>query len=241
MNRLSATFIIATLLTTIVLVIGCGKNNQRPVVVNIIINPADSVPPGTLVSLKAVAADPDGDELTFNWLTDVGTLLLTSGDSVVWQAPDNPGTATVKVICTDGSGGVDTGIVSLHCRNWRYDNVEESYDGEVSLPNPGTVEVALNIGGSVSEFARVESLWITVNFEPDSLDGEFFQMWLISPSGQQVLFWDHRNGNIGVDGECVPGFTNEPVRGNWRLKITREVSGEEAYLEEFNLDIDYRW
>jgi len=73
------------------------------------------------------------------------------------------------------------------------------------------------------------------------LDGEFFEMRLYTPSGREILFWDNRTAPLGVDGELIPVLTDEPVKGNWRLKVIREVAGEEGVLDAFNLDIDYRW
>lgn len=231
---------VTTLSVAVLVFIACNRNH-RPIIASVNVNPADSVYPGGTVLLKAVAVDDDNDPLTFTWRADAGTLSSNTGDSVVWTAPAAPTNATLTVICEDDKGGKDSTGVTLNVRGWRYDNVDETYDGPVAIPNPGTVEVNLDLSGSVPSSAFAESVWVTLEFDPDTLDGEFFKMWIIPPSGREILFWDNRTGPLEVDGEYLPGLNNEPVKGVWRLKIVREVAGEEGYLDAFNLDIDYRW
>lgn len=224
----------------IIFLSGCNSNH-KPLIAAIEANPSDSVAPGGIVSLKVFASDADGDQLTFFWTTSAGTLSATTGDSVFWTAPDAPGSAIVTVVCDDGRGGTDTATKGLGIRAWRYGNVDETFDDPVSIPNPGSVEVSLDLSSEVPNGALADSVWITVEFDPDTVDGEYFEMRLIGPSGREILFWDNRTGPLNVDGELIPQLVNEPVKGNWRLKVAREVAGEECVLDAYNLDIDYRW
>lgn len=230
----------ALFIAALVVVTGCNRNH-KPLIASITTSPADSVTPNGLVVLKVFASDADGDPLTFTWTATTGTLSATTGDSVIWTAPNAPGSGTVTVVCDDGKGGTDSESVTLNVRAWRYGNVDETFDGPVAIPNPGSVEVSLDLTNEVPAGARAESVWVTVEFDPDSLDGEFFEMRLYTPSGREILFWDNRAAPLVVDGELIPALTDEPVKGNWRLKVIREVAGEEGVLDAFNLDIDYRW
>ncbi|NPV13666.1 hypothetical protein HPY86_01875 [candidate division WOR-3 bacterium] len=232
---LSALIFAAVLITT-----GCDSNN-KPMIASITASPSDTATPGGVVLLKVYASDADDDPLTFTWTASAGTLSSTTGDSVLWTAPNSPGSATVTVVCDDGKGETDTETKTLNVRAWRIGNVDETFDGPVSIPNPGSVEVSLDLSNEVPQGALAESVWVTVEFDPDTLDGEFFEMRLVTPSGREVLFWDNRVSPLEVDGELIPGLADEPVKGNWRLKIIREVAGEEGVLDAFNLDIDYRW
>ncbi len=54
--------------------------------------------------ITCVADDPDGDELTYKWTTNKGTLSWT-GPVATWTAPDTLGAYAVAVKVTDGKGG----------------------------------------------------------------------------------------------------------------------------------------
>lgn len=56
------------------------------------------------VAIECVAADPDGDELSYRW-TATGGEILGQGPAVSWVAPDKKGLYTVGVAVTDGKGG----------------------------------------------------------------------------------------------------------------------------------------
>jgi chitinase len=57
------------------------------------------------------ADDPDGDNLSFSWSADSGTIRGT-GDNVTWTSPEVPGVSTVEVTVKDGEGG--EAVASLH-------------------------------------------------------------------------------------------------------------------------------
>jgi len=63
--------------------------------------------PGDKLVLKASTRDRDGDAVKVQWsIADgAGTLSATSGDSVEWTLPSNPGRYSVRAIASDGKGG----------------------------------------------------------------------------------------------------------------------------------------
>ncbi|MGQ9678232.1 MAG: Ig-like domain-containing protein [bacterium] len=236
----SAMAVCAIVIVAMIVISGCNSNH-KPLIAAIDANPADSVVPGGEVMLKVFATDADGDQLTCTWTASAGTLSATTGDSVYWTAPGTPGSANITVVCEDGNGGTDTKSKIINVRSWHYGNVDETFDGPISIPNPGSVVVNLDLSNEVPSGALADSVWITVEFDPDTVDGEYFEMVLITPAGREILFWDNRNGPLDVDDELIPALINESVKGNWRLKIVREVAGEECVLDAYNLNIDYRW
>ena len=64
----------------------------------------DSIKTNDSVGLNCSATDNDGDQLTYSWSADVGTI-SGSGNSVTWVSTDSVG--SFEIICTvsDGNGG----------------------------------------------------------------------------------------------------------------------------------------
>ena len=58
------------------------------------------------------ATDPDGDELSYEWVTDGGNITGTETE-VVWTAPAEVGIYYVTVVAKDGHGREDTRSVSI--------------------------------------------------------------------------------------------------------------------------------
>ncbi len=65
--------------------------------------------------IRAVASDPDGDELSYQWTTTSGDIYVQSA-SAIWTAPDTEGTYTITVMVTDGRGGEAAMTLSLGVR-----------------------------------------------------------------------------------------------------------------------------
>jgi hypothetical protein len=59
------------------------------------------------VPIECAASDPDGDELSYGWSVDGGTI---TGEGAVadWFTPKEYGTYTITVTVSDGKGGQDT-------------------------------------------------------------------------------------------------------------------------------------
>jgi len=94
------------LVVAALLIGGCTPANQPPVISSLTagagrVNPSDSC------QVKCVASDPDGDELSYTWSADGGSI---SGEEpvVTWTAPAVPGDYTIAVKVTDGRGGEAT-------------------------------------------------------------------------------------------------------------------------------------
>jgi hypothetical protein len=64
------------------------------------------------IQLVCEAEDPDGDELTYSWSADGGTI-EGQGAVVNWTAPETPGEYTIAVLVNDGHGGTATQSVTI--------------------------------------------------------------------------------------------------------------------------------
>ena len=111
--------------------------NHPPVIEELIITPEHKkdfnhtkmrIYKGKSCVLECVVSDSDGDNLSYQWSTDVHPDSLSSdvgsisgeGSSVTWTAPPRRSKVIVSVLVSDGNGGTDTedivfGVVSCKC------------------------------------------------------------------------------------------------------------------------------
>jgi len=68
--------------------------------------------PSDCCRVECDAEDPDGDELSYEWLVRGGRILGT-GPVVMWVAPDIPGLHHIAVEVTDGYGGRDGDALAI--------------------------------------------------------------------------------------------------------------------------------
>jgi len=114
MNSMRYTMKLAILfaLFLVFLSAGCAKapstpatpvisSDNKPPVINNILFPAD-VMALTENLITCNATDPDGDDLTYVWSTDGGTI---KGVGILWMAPGSVGKYEVSVVVSDGKGG----------------------------------------------------------------------------------------------------------------------------------------
>ena len=64
------------------------------------------------IQIACQAEDPDGDELTYSWSADDGTI-EGQGAAVNWTAPEIPGEYTIDVLVNDNQGGTATQSVTI--------------------------------------------------------------------------------------------------------------------------------
>jgi hypothetical protein len=62
------------------------------------------------------ASDPEGDELSYNWLASGGNITGT-GAVVNWTAPEEVGMYDITVVVKDGAGREATGLIALIASN----------------------------------------------------------------------------------------------------------------------------
>ncbi|UCE23769.1 MAG: hypothetical protein JSU74_10780 [Candidatus Zixiibacteriota bacterium] len=62
----------------------------------------ESIPVGQMLSITCTASDPDNDQLTMTWSTNLGSLNRTDSSCVEWTAPSTAGTALLMLVVSDG-------------------------------------------------------------------------------------------------------------------------------------------
>lgn len=78
--------------------------DNKPPIIDSVIADADQITPSGTVWIRCNATDPDGDELSYQWLPYGGGISGT-GATVKWIAPEAAGAYGVLVVVTDGYGG----------------------------------------------------------------------------------------------------------------------------------------
>ena len=68
------------------------------------------------VHLTCTASDPDGDELTYQWITTGGDISGT-GAAAIWTAPEEVGMYDITVVVDDGHEGKDMGFLTVIASN----------------------------------------------------------------------------------------------------------------------------
>lgn len=77
------------------------QQNNPPLITQIT-GPTDWAP-GAEGQIECLASDPDGDELTYRWTADNGTI-KGQGNTITWVAPETMGKYEIAVTVTDSKG-----------------------------------------------------------------------------------------------------------------------------------------
>jgi len=87
------------------------RTNKPPEINSLTADAVWTLPSGSL-QVICTASDPDGDELSYEWVTDGGNITGT-GTEVVWTAPAEVGIYYVTVSVTDDHGSSATDSLSI--------------------------------------------------------------------------------------------------------------------------------
>jgi hypothetical protein len=87
------------------------RANRAPTIGSLVADADWTLPSGTL-QVTCTASDPDGDELTYEWMAAAGDISRT-GASANWTAPEEVGVYNVTVVVKDGHASEDSMFVPL--------------------------------------------------------------------------------------------------------------------------------
>jgi hypothetical protein len=87
------------------------RANRPPTITSLVADAVWTLRSGSL-NVTCDATDTDGDELSYEWVTDGGDITGT-GTEVIWTAPAEVGIYYVTVVAKDGHGREDTRSVSI--------------------------------------------------------------------------------------------------------------------------------
>jgi hypothetical protein len=112
---------------------------------------------GGMVGLGGGAIDDDGDPLTYRWAATAGTFTpaTATGASIQWNAPETPGTVTIRMYVTDDIETVTKSQDITVCSP-----VQSSVTTSTTLANTGFVYIVKN-----ADLLRISSA-ATLTIEP---------------------------------------------------------------------------
>jgi len=102
---------LTALAVTILFIGSCVPANQPPVITSLQAE-RQIVPNLGSCQVECVASDPEGAELSYEWLASGGNI-TGKGDTVIWVAPEDTGNYTVTVVVTDELGGESSASLSI--------------------------------------------------------------------------------------------------------------------------------
>jgi len=111
-------------------------------------------------NLSAVAFDPDGDLVSFDWIASAGVLSATKGQNIIFTAPAEPGLCAVGVSGQDGKGGFGRCLLEI-------DVVAGGY-----LPNPNNHNPNGAVDPYPSNQAQGQGIKLTLTWKGSDPDGD---------------------------------------------------------------------
>jgi len=145
---------VGALFLCVVLIVGCGDGNNRPVIENI--SAPDEVHAGARIELEASVVDKDDDTLVYKWLGP-GVFSPETTPTTMWIAPVDTGVVTVAFTVDDGINEVAVSSIEVHVLLH-------------SLIVPGREAAGIRLG---DEYDTVKAMY----GEPDSFDHNLFSYW----------------------------------------------------------------
>jgi len=135
-------FLIIVTVAIMLLVPSCKAANHPPVITSLEAE-AERVFPSRSCQIVCIAADEDGDELSYEWSASKGDI-NGDGATVTWTAPDSEGIYNIAVEVTDGRGGEFTGYVTVTVKANEPPEIESlAADADWTTPL-GSFQVACN-------------------------------------------------------------------------------------------------
>ena len=146
-------------------------SNTAPAIVNSTTRP-NPVAPGNTVEATIEAADPNGDELTYQWrIADPWTIESTSGGEATIRAPDRDGVfADLRVEVRDGYDGRTSSSIRLETRTNTPPNLASVTASPPQVAPEGTIQ--LEASATDVEDDQLDYTWsVPSDWSADATEG----------------------------------------------------------------------
>jgi hypothetical protein len=165
--------------------------NQLPVIESI--TAEKEIPTLAETQITAVASDADGDSLTYQWLSNGGTI-TGEGNTIAWMSPVNSDNFTVNLTVSDGKGGTTAKSITITV---------------IDKPNQAPVITDMTIDGATPAEINGVRQWITKTVQCNVND----------PDGDKLSYmWRTTGGKITGEGSTV-GWTSPGVSGEYTVTV----------------------
>jgi len=115
-DNLIRTGLAAVAAAALLLTSSCTTVTNRLPMITSLEPEAEWVAPSGSIQLTCTASDPDGDEMSYEWIATGGDISDT-GAAAIWTAPEEVGMYDITVVVDDGRGGRDTGFLTIIASN----------------------------------------------------------------------------------------------------------------------------
>lgn len=186
--------------------------NRRPTIASLEAEAEWTIPLGSL-QVMCTASDPDGDDLSYEWITTGGDISGT-GTVAIWTAPEEVGMYDITVVVDDGHDGKDMGFVTLITSN-----------------GPPPIIEDLIVTAKEPKYLKTTS----TGYKVGKTKGYYIEC-IASGMSELVYEWSCTGGNVSGEGSLITwtapdtsGYVTVTVKvfdgvGNWvRKSIVFEV------------------
>ena len=95
---------------------------------------------GKVSTITAICSDPDGDTLTYRWVTNSGTITNTTARQTTWTAPMTVGAVPITLTCTDPAGlsanaDVTIQVIQPAVKEYVFEDVHFDFDRNTLRPD----------------------------------------------------------------------------------------------------------
>jgi hypothetical protein len=133
------------------------------------------------VHLACTASDPDGDELSYEWIATGGEISDT-GAIAVWTAPEEVGMYDITLVVDDGHGGEDRAFLTLIASN-----------------GPPPIIQNLVVTAQEAKYLKTTS----TGYKVGKTKEYYIECIALAESGELVYEWSSNGGDISGTGSLI--------------------------------------
>jgi len=180
------------------------RANKAPVISSLTADVEWTLPSGS-IRVICDASDPNGDELSYEWSTDGGSI-AGAGREVTWNAPEETGIYYITVEVSDPYGGRDTRTLPL----------------SVVTGQPPTIEQLL---------ITADHCYLRTNTSPYRVGQgkEYHVQCIVADEGVQLSYeWSCTRGEISGEGSVITWVAPNTSGTVTIMVIVSDVAGNKA-------------
>jgi hypothetical protein len=167
--------------TVLLLASSCTTVTSRPPVIASLEAEAEWIVPSGTVHLACTASDPDGDELSYEWIATGGEISDT-GAIAVWTAPEEVGMYDITLVVDDGHGGEDRAFLTLIASN-----------------GPPPIIQNLVVTAQEPKYLKTTS----TGYKVGKTKEYYIECIALAESGELVYEWSSNGGDISGTGSLI--------------------------------------
>jgi len=201
---------------------------NRPPTVRATCDPC-TVEVGKTSTVTGIGADPDGDALTYRWVTNSGRLANPGSAQTMWTAPMTVGPVPMTVTVTDPGGlsasaDVTVQVVRPAVREYMFEDVHFDYDRNLLRPDALAV-----LDGAIAAMKESPELKLQVEGHTCNIGTSEYNMALANRRAQAVRDYLVSRG-VSADRLTVVSFGEERPKHDNEREETRRLNRRAALV-----------